>query len=145
MSSHEPRQRRLLDGVYVRLGVFAARFLITLPPQRLGRVIGFVHKGARRPTKLFAQQARDRVCEVSVRCTGQGCLQRSVAVIVYSRFYGYAPDWCAGFALEPFTAHAWVEVEGEPIGEPPKVSDYIVAHSVRLPANPRLAHQKTAS
>ena len=30
---------------------------------------------------------------------------------------GCWPDWCTGVRTEPFRAHAWVEVDGRPVGE----------------------------
>ncbi|EWC60869.1 hypothetical protein UO65_3799 [Actinokineospora spheciospongiae] len=121
-----------MTGIRARLAVGVARVLITLPPRRLARAVAFLHRGARPASAELTQRARDTVCATSARCTGQGCLPRSVAVVVYCRLHGRAPDWCTGFALDPFTAHAWVEVDGAPVGEPPKVAEYIISQAVRL-------------
>ena len=52
-----------------------------------------------------------------MRSAGPKCLERSVATALLCRMRGSWPDWCAGVALEPFRAHAWVEAEGSVVGE----------------------------
>jgi hypothetical protein len=34
------------------------------------------------------------------------------------------PDWVSGFQVSPFIAHAWVEVDGIPIGEEMDLSNF---------------------
>lgn len=34
------------------------------------------------------------------------------------RALGVWPTWCTGVRTEPFGAHAWLSVDGEPVGEP---------------------------
>ncbi|MGH3242292.1 MAG: lasso peptide biosynthesis B2 protein, partial [Spirillospora sp.] len=98
-----------------------------------------VSRGARPATAAEAQAARDAVVSVSVRCAGQGCLQRSVATVLLCRLGGAWPDWCTGVLTQPFRAHAWVEVAGTPIGEGPAMPPFrkVMAVSVerRRPAN----------
>ena len=74
-----------------------------------------------RPTTLrsvleFAR--REEVVSVSLRCAGQGCLQRSIATVLLCRARGRWPTWCTGVRTSPFAAHAWVEAEGQLVGEP---------------------------
>lgn len=69
---------------------------------------------------------------VSVQCAGQGCLQRSLATVLLCRAGGRWPDWCTGVRMEPFRAHAWVEVDGEPIGEHDDVRTF--AKTMTVPA-----------
>ncbi|MEU1982967.1 lasso peptide biosynthesis B2 protein [Nocardia sp. NPDC019395] len=41
-----------------------------------------------------------------------------MATVLLSRRYGAWTTWCVGVRNElPFTAHAWVEAEGELVGE----------------------------
>jgi hypothetical protein len=68
------------------------------------------------------------ICKLSRRCAGEGCLQRSITVVLLCRSQGYAPDWRTGFILDPFLAHAWVEVDGVAVGEAASVSEYAVAY-----------------
>ncbi|WP_241481557.1 lasso peptide biosynthesis B2 protein [Nocardiopsis gilva] len=56
--------------------------------------------------------------EVSTLCAGEACLQRSLATVLLCRMGGSQPTWCVGVRTEPFQAHAWVEAEGAPVGEP---------------------------
>jgi Transglutaminase-like superfamily len=99
------------------LAVGTARLLATLPPGRLRRVLELARRGARAATVKQAQTARRAVVAVSVRCAGQGCLQRSIAATLYCRSRGTWPTWCTGVRTSPFGAHAWIEVDGQPIGE----------------------------
>ncbi|KNB54030.1 hypothetical protein AC230_05645 [Streptomyces caatingaensis] len=102
----------------VLLAVVAARLLTLLPPRRLRRVLTAVRRGAAPATTDQALDARRHVTAVSLRCAGEGCLQRSVATTLLCRMRGVWPDWCAGVRTNPFRAHAWVEVDGRPVGEP---------------------------
>jgi hypothetical protein len=52
-----------------------------------------------------------------VLCGGRYCLQRSLATTLLCRMRGVWPTWCIGVHTAPFTAHAWVEAEGQPVGE----------------------------
>jgi hypothetical protein len=108
-----PVHRRVLPV----LAVAAARLLITLRPHRLRRLLEWARRGARPATAQQAHLARQAVVAVSQRCAGNGCLQRSVAAALYCRARGSWPTWCTGVRTRPFAAHAWIEVEGQPIGE----------------------------
>ena len=78
----------------------------------------------------LASRYRNAVCVVSRHCRSQrGCLLRSLAVVVACRISHHSVIWCTGFVVQPFCSHAWVEVNGKPIGEPTEVSDYIVTRS----------------
>jgi Transglutaminase-like superfamily len=100
------------------LAVSAARLLATtLRPHQLRRVLELARCGARPATAEQAHTARQAVVAVSLRCAGQGCLQRSIAAALYCRARGSWPIWCTGVRTRPFVAHAWIEVEGQPIGE----------------------------
>lgn len=105
-----------------RFAVGAARLLIKLPPARLHRVLSMISKGARPASHEQALRARHAAVAVSARCAGLGCLQRSVATALMCRARGRWADWCTGFRVQPFAAHAWVEVGGRPVGEPVDMS-----------------------
>ncbi|MEV1199314.1 lasso peptide biosynthesis B2 protein [Microbispora rosea] len=124
-----------------RLAITVARVLILLSPNRLAAVLTWLCRGVAHASATDAGEARNVVCALSPRCAGQGCLQRSVAVVILCRLRGSAPDWRAGFAMHPFTAHAWVEVDGRPVGEPEKVSAYTVVHASRV--RPRRARSRS--
>lgn len=105
--------------IAARLAVAVAMPLTRLKPRRLRRVLGFVRRGARPADHATAKAARDAVLAVSLRCLGpQGCLPRSVAVVLLCRLSGTWPTWCAGVrVMPPFGAHAWVEADGVPVDE----------------------------
>lgn len=104
-------------SILPRVAVCAALVLSRSKPKHLKRVLKAASKGARAATQREASKARREVVGVSVVCSGQGCLPRSIAVAVLCRMRGSWPDWCTGVRTSPFIAHAWVEAEGIPIGE----------------------------
>lgn len=118
-----------------RCAVAAARLLVMLSPARLQRVLRWLSKGARPAEYAGALRARQSAVAVSTRCAGLGCLQRSVATVLMCRARGEWPDWCTGFRVEPFAAHAWVEVGGLPVGEPFDMSTFRTVLAVRAAGN----------
>ncbi|MFG1671383.1 lasso peptide biosynthesis B2 protein [Streptomyces sp. Y7] len=110
-----PLRRRLA----ARLVLLPAVVLALLPPRRLRAVLGVLRRGAAPAGTAQAQRARDAMCAVSLRCTGpKGCLPRSLGAALLCRLLGTWPTWCAGVrVVPPFTAHAWIEAEGRPVGE----------------------------
>jgi transglutaminase superfamily protein len=109
-----PRHRRLLP----LLAVGVARVLAKTRPDRLRRVLEFARRGAPAATAAQALAARQAVVSVSLRCAGRGCLQRSIATALLCRVRGSWPTWCTGVRTHPFTAHAWIEADGQLIDEP---------------------------
>ncbi len=108
-----PLRRRLMP----LLAVGAARMLAHSPPRRIRAVLGFFRIGAAPATYNQAKAARDAVVAVSVLCAGENCLQRSLATTLLCRIRGVWPTWCTGIRTTPFRAHAWVEADGQPVGE----------------------------
>ncbi|MFF7019984.1 lasso peptide biosynthesis B2 protein [Streptomyces klenkii] len=108
----------------VLLATAVARLLVALKPHRIRRVLSLLRRGAAPATAEQALTARRAVVAVSARCAGEGCLQRSVATALLCRMRGTWPDWCTGVRTAPFRAHAWVEVDGLPVGEPPLTGHY---------------------
>jgi Transglutaminase-like superfamily len=108
--------RRRLAARFV---VALARPLATLPPRRIRAVLEVLRRGARPATYGEAAAAREAVLAVSLACLGpQGCLPRSLAVTLLCRLSGRWPTWCVGVRVRPpFGAHAWVEADGQPVGE----------------------------
>ncbi|HEY6422607.1 MAG TPA: lasso peptide biosynthesis B2 protein [Pseudonocardiaceae bacterium] len=115
-----PAHRRVLP----LLAVGAARLLATLRPRQLRTVLELARRGARPATAQQAHAAREAVVAVSLRCAGQGCLQRSLAATLYCRAHGTWPTWCTGVRTNPFAAHAWIQVADQPIGEPHPAGHY---------------------
>ncbi|WP_187284840.1 lasso peptide biosynthesis B2 protein [Streptomyces sp. uw30] len=106
------------------LATAAARLIVALKPHRIRLVLCRVRRGATPATARQALAAREAVVAVSARCAGEGCLQRSVATALLCRLRGVWPTWCTGVRTAPFRAHAWVEVDGLPVGEPHRPGEY---------------------
>lgn len=128
-----PLRRRMA----ARLVLLPALALAWLPPRRIRAVLGLLRRGARPATVAQAAAARDAVCAVSLRCAGPyGCLPRSLATALLCRLRGRWPTWCTGVrAVPPFTAHAWVEVDGHPVHE--GVPDDYYRRLLTVPPAPR--------
>lgn len=125
----DPPPWRLRPGAVCAAGL--ARGLARLTPTRLRRVLEYARRGARPATEAEAARARNAVVAMSRRCTGQWCLQRSIATALLCRMSGTWPDWRTGVKIQPFRAHAWVEAEGRPVGEDAdQVRSYHVVMSV---------------
>jgi Transglutaminase-like superfamily len=100
------------------VAVGAARIVAQLPPRRIRAVLTLLRHRAAPATYQQAEEALDAVLAVSVLYGGRYCLQRSLATTLLCRIRGVWPTWCTGVRTAPFIAHAWVEAEGQPVGEP---------------------------
>ncbi|WP_371655973.1 MULTISPECIES: lasso peptide biosynthesis B2 protein [unclassified Streptomyces] len=116
---YDPRSVPPARRVAARLVVGCAHALATLPPGRIRAVLGLLRRGARPATLTEATRARETVLAVSLAAGGhRGCLPRSLATVLLCRCRGQWPTWCVGVRTRPpFAAHAWVEAEGELVGE----------------------------
>jgi Transglutaminase-like superfamily len=121
-------------SILARIAASSAWLLSKLPPIALCTVLTMVVKRTRPADAEKVSYWRSAVNSVSTRCAGNGCLQRSIAVVILARFFGASPTWRTGFRPDPFTAHAWVEVDGLPIDEPAAVSSFHVVLEV-IPAH----------
>lgn len=101
-----------------RLAVGCARLLARMTPARVRLVLSLVRRGARPATHQQALAAREATVSVSVLCAAECCLPRSIATALLCRAHGVWPTWCVGVRTSPFASHAWVEVDGTPVGEP---------------------------
>lgn len=99
-------------------------FLIKLPPKKLSEIIEKLSKNTRKALPKEVESWRTSINSINVRCAGNGCLQRSVAVMLRGIIARRTPDWVSGFQVSPFIAHAWVEVDGIPIGEEMDLSNF---------------------
>ncbi len=115
-----PLRRRLAS----RIAVGAARLLVLLPPRRLRAVLRAARLGAVPADYATALQARQDITAISIRCSGRYCLQRSLATALLCRLGGAWPTWCTGVRTPPFAAHAWVEADGQRVGEPQDTASY---------------------
>ncbi|MER5546888.1 lasso peptide biosynthesis B2 protein [Streptomyces sp. NPDC001118] len=132
-----PLSRRLA----ARLVLLPALAVALLPPRRIRAVLGVLRRGAGPATTAQAQNARDAMCAVSLRCAGpKGCLPRSLGAALLCRLGGTWPTWCTGVSVvPPFTAHAWIEADGGPVGE--GLPEGYFARLVAVGPPPRPAHR----
>lgn len=100
--------------------VLASRALSCLPPRRLREVLTTVAQGATPADYLQTRRVRDEVLTASALARGDSsCLMRSISTALVCRTEGLWPEWCVGVLnTPPFTAHAWLEAEGEIVDEP---------------------------
>lgn len=109
-----PLRRRALP----MLAVGASCLAVRLRPVRLRRALEFARRRAAPATTAEAVAAWQDVVAVSTRRAAASGLRRSVAIALLCRARGVWPTWCTGVRTDPFAAHAWLEVDGHPIGEP---------------------------
>ncbi|GAA4436449.1 lasso peptide biosynthesis B2 protein [Phytohabitans houttuyneae] len=116
---YDPRSVPLPTRLAARTAVAAARLLARRPPRQIRRVLTRLRRGAVPSTREEVLAARQAVTAVSLVCAArEGCLPRSLAVALLCRMRGGWAAWCVGTRrLPPFAAHAWVEVDGAPVGE----------------------------
>ncbi|MFD1148852.1 lasso peptide biosynthesis B2 protein [Saccharothrix hoggarensis] len=137
------RSRRVGPRLRVLCWVITAvaRGVARLPPQRIRSLLTVLSAGARPAGHAEALAARDAVTAVSLRCAGPGCLPRSIATALLCRVKGSWPTWRVGVRTAPFSAHAWVEAEGRPVGEPPGTELLHVLMTVRPAPRPARHHR----
>lgn len=100
------------------VAIGTARMLAQLPPRRIRAVLTLLRRRAAPATYHQVKDALDAVQALSVLYGGRYCLQRSLATTLLCRIRGVWPTWCTGVRTSPFVAHAWVEADGQLVGEP---------------------------
>lgn len=113
------RGRRPRLWIGTRLAIYLARPLTLLPPYLLEQVMALVRRRARPATTAETDEALRSVLSSSLALNAyKACLPRSIAAALTCRALGRWPTWCTGVGVTPpFNAHAWVEVDGNPVGE----------------------------
>lgn len=106
------------------VAVGAAKLLARLPPRRIRGILTMLRRGATPATYHQTKDAQDTILGISLLCGGRYCLQRSLATAALCRIRGSWPTWCVGVRTAPFVAHAWVEADGQLVGEPQGISYY---------------------
>ncbi|MDT0322271.1 lasso peptide biosynthesis B2 protein [Streptomyces millisiae] len=124
-----------LSRAAIHTVVLTARLVARLPPRRIRAFLNAARRGARAATHDEALVARRDVTATSTMCAGRYCLQRSLASALLCRLRGTWPTWCSGVRTPPFAAHAWIEAEGSPVGEPRDTVRYTPV--IRVPPRER--------
>jgi Transglutaminase-like superfamily len=116
---YKPRSVPLPRRMLVYVMVAAARLLATRSPRTIRTVLGWFQRGAKPASGEQAKAAWDDVTAVSLTCAArEGCVPRSLAVVLLCRLKGTWPTWCVGARrVPPFAAHAWVEADGGMVGD----------------------------
>jgi Transglutaminase-like superfamily len=114
-----PSRLPVLLRIQAMVAVGAARLLARQPPAKIRSVLTKVCRGAAPSSQAQALKALNAVNSVSARCRSpRGCVPRSIATVLLCRAWGGWPTWVVGVRrIGPFSAHAWVEVEGAVVGE----------------------------
>lgn len=127
-----------------RLALVLSTPLNWISPQRVEHIFYRMMKKLTTASQEQAIDIRNAVCAVSKRCRSQdGCIRRSLTVTMASWLCHRGVSWCTGFAQEPFRAHAWVEVNGNPIGEPEDIKLYTKTIDVIGHKPPDTVHEDT--
>ncbi len=113
-----------IAAMEARIAAAAAIALSHVPPVMLHAVVARTVRSGRRPSADLVLEFRRRVVTVSRLCAGDGCVPRSVAIALLARRHGYGVTWCTGVRDRPFAAHAWVEIDGAPVGEISYLEDF---------------------
>lgn len=131
--SHNPRTVPWRVRVRVRLASAGAALLARCSVNRIHRTLLRLRSGAAPATSEQAVSMREAVMRVSLPCARpDGCLRRSVAVVLLARMYGSWATWCTGPTTRPpFMAHAWIEAEGRMVGEPVPEDQFCAVIRVR--------------
>ncbi|WP_159561764.1 lasso peptide biosynthesis B2 protein [Streptococcus halichoeri] len=113
------------NKIYAKFAVLLSLPLIFLSPQSIERFLSFLGKNKKNATYEQVAIARNAVCSVSRKCRNQDrCIKRSLATFFMLILQGKKCSWCTGYAMDPFRAHAWVEVEGIPVEEMDEIKRY---------------------
>lgn len=109
-----------------------ARLLQRLSPQRLRGILGTISSGAIPASYEETRKVRDEVLTTSSLCRGgQACLVRSISTALVCRLNGTWPTWAVGvLTAPPFSAHAWLEAEGQIVDEPLLKDDFTTFFTV---------------
>ena len=128
----EPRVRLSMSKkMYAKLIVLFAYLITLMKPQQIQRILFLFSRHCDKATYIEASEWRTAVNTVSPRCAGNGCLLRSVSVMLWGITKRKTPEWVSGIRVRPFVAHAWVEVEHVPVDEPEDIQTYQEVLSVR--------------
>lgn len=112
-----PRLRYRCAGL---CGLALAVLLLCLPLAHGVALVGRLRPWATRSATVDEAEA----LMVAVRRSARwfpgraACLENSLAATLAALLTRRSVDWCIGARLMPYAAHAWIEVEGVPIGEP---------------------------
>lgn len=104
------------------VAVAVARMLLVATRGRPALLVGILRiaqHGTRPAIATHALRSRTIVETVSLKCASHhGCLLRSLTILLLCRWRGQRVTWRIGVHSPPPSSHAWVEADGQPVGEP---------------------------
>jgi Transglutaminase-like superfamily len=111
---------RAADRLIGLIAFPAGLLLLRLPFPRVVHVVAWIKGRCRRP----ATPQEARTAALAARWAGQwspgraACLENSIAAVLIAAVKGQAVHWCIGGRTAPYAAHAWIETDAGPAGEP---------------------------
>lgn len=112
------------------VAIVSGRLISHLPPRHLHSVLRRISGASPAASVDLVEAARRVIVRASKRCAGRWCLERSLAIALYCRLCGRWPEFHIGVRLDPFLGHAWVAVDGRPVGESGEVAAFVPTISV---------------
>lgn len=113
------------DRMCAKLAILLSYPLTKLSPKSIEKVLGLLSKNKSFATYDEIDNARNAICVVSNKCRNQDrCIKRSLATFVMIILQGKKCSWCTGYTMDPFRAHAWVEIGHVPVGEVDEITRY---------------------
>jgi hypothetical protein len=90
---------------------------------RFGRVLALARwntQRCRRPATSNEATSMTSAIRTAARHRAgrMACLEHSLAAVILAGLRRHSVEWCIGARLMPFASHAWIELDGKPIGEP---------------------------
>jgi hypothetical protein len=116
---YDPKAVPLALRWTIRAVSLIAAGLATRKPARIKAILLRLRRGARPAAIEQVAHVRHEVDRSVLGCSGRkNCLRRSLTIALTCRLFGTWPTWVVGVrTLPPFAAHAWVEADGQPVGE----------------------------
>lgn len=121
MDTTDPRHPvRGGDRILAPLCLTLATALLHLRFGRVVAVAGWTARRCHRPategeaasiTTALRHAARHRPGRMA-------CLELSLAAVLLAGLRRHSVTWCIGARLMPYASHAWIEIDGHPVGEP---------------------------
>ncbi|WP_433701333.1 lasso peptide biosynthesis B2 protein [Nocardiopsis sp. CA-288880] len=115
--SRRPRLRRRILGI---IGFWSAVVLLRLPLKHSVATLTALKSRTRTPAS--SSEAADAVAAARSAARWYpgraACLELSLAAALTAILMRRAVDWIIGARMMPYAAHAWIEAQGTPIGEP---------------------------
>ncbi|GET44187.1 lasso peptide biosynthesis B2 protein [Microseira wollei] len=119
-SRYEEIKISLLDRIAGQLLVLLAYLLIGfLPLSTISKIISvFKSRCGREIYEEEAKVAWKAVRQLGIASLGRvACLELSLAFMLFALTRRLSATWCVGVSINPFAAHAWVEINGIPFKE----------------------------